>query len=307
MPVTILLAGKAAARLSTPAVWETAVARWVLLAGLAVALGGLAGRGLARQYKGAFPVPLPQPWALRGSLAGAVASAWLALIAVGSGNPVAGLAHASQLLSASQAAAATVELLSFLVAALLLRLRQPRWSAVPLLAVVAAEGVRAHPESIVPVGGALLTYCHLLPAVTWAGMLVYVLRLAVSWRRHPADMRGMVRLYGIAAGWLLAMVLVTGLVSAFVLVPVKSLLTTTYGRVLIVKAALVAVTAVLAVSGRVWLRRQPVAGTGPALATRLECGTLAAVLAVTALLTALTPPATPVRGVAVVRQHPAGR
>ena len=304
-----MLAGKAAAHLSRPAVWETAVARWVLLAGLALALGGLAGRGLARQYKGAFPAPLPQPWALRGALAGAAPSGWLALIALGSGNPVAGLAHGTRLLSAGQAAAAAAaaELISFLIAALLLRLRQPGWSVAPLLAVVAAEGVRAHPESIVPVGGALLTYCHLLPAVTWAGMLVYVLRAAVSWRDHPVDMRGLVRLYAVAAGWLFALVLGTGIVSALVLVPLKSLLTTTYGRVLIAKAVLVAVAAVFAVAGRVWLRRQPVPGAGPALATRLECGMLAAVLAVTALLTALTPPATPVRGVAAVRQHSPGR
>jgi len=52
VPVTTLLAGGAAARLSMPVVWETAVARWLLFAGLSVALGGLAGRGLARQYKG---------------------------------------------------------------------------------------------------------------------------------------------------------------------------------------------------------------------------------------------------------------
>ena len=32
-----------------------AAARWLMLAGLAGALGGLAGRGLARQYKGTAP------------------------------------------------------------------------------------------------------------------------------------------------------------------------------------------------------------------------------------------------------------
>ena len=74
--MTILLASGAPARLSMPVVWETAVARWLLFAGLAVALGGLAGRGLARQYKGSFPAPLPTPWALRGSVLGVAASAW---------------------------------------------------------------------------------------------------------------------------------------------------------------------------------------------------------------------------------------
>jgi copper transport protein len=304
--VTILLAG-AVARLSMPVVWETAVARWLMLAGLATALGGLAGRGLARQYKGRFPVPLPAPWALRGSLLAAVASAWLALIALGGADPATGLVHASRLLSTTASAVAAVEVVLFLVAAGLLRLRQPGWSVLPLLAVVAAEGVRAHPEGIIPVVGALITYCHLLPAAMWAGTLLYVLRAAIAWRQHPAEMRDLVRLYAIAGGWLFALVAITGVISALVLVPLRSLLTTTYGRVLIVKVVLVAVAACLAVAGQVWLRHLPRTGAGPAFATRLECATLAAVLAVTALLTALTPPATPVRGIAAVRQHPAGR
>jgi copper transport protein len=303
--VKILLTAPAAARLSMPVVWETAVARWLLLAGLSVALGGLAGRGLARQYKGRFPTPLPTPWALRGSLAGAVAAAWLSLIAVGGADPAAGLAHPGHLLSTAQGAAAFVELIGFLIAAGLLRLRQPGWSVVGLLAVVVAEGVRAHPETIIPIAGALITYCHLLPAVLWAGMLLYVLRAAWSWRDHPQEMRGLIRLYGNAAAWLFAVVVVTGVISALVLVPVGSLLTTAYGRILIVKAALVGAAAVLAVAGRVWLRRRPDRGAGPALATRLECGMLAAVLAVVALLTALTPPAHPIRTGAAERPREA--
>jgi copper transport protein len=288
-PATAVLAGRAAARLSQPVVWETAVGRWLLFAGLAVALGGLAGRGLARQYKGRFPAPLPGPWALRGSLLGLVASAWLAGVA------------ASRALS-------LVELVAFALAALLLRLRQSGWAVAPLLAVVVAEGIRGHPESIIPVVGALITYCHLVPAVLWTGMLVYVLRAAIAWRDYPEEMRGLVRLHAVAAAWLFALLLITGVISALVLVPLHSLLTTTYGRILIVKACLVAVAACFAVAGRVWLRRRPDRGAGPALATKLECATLAAVLAVTALLTALTPPAAPIRPAsAAAHQAPARR
>jgi copper transport protein len=287
-PAATVLAGPAAARLSQPVVWETAVARWLLFAGLAVALGGLAGRGLARQYKGRFPAPLPAPWALRGSLLGLVASAWLAGIA------------ASRALS-------LIELVAFALAALLLRLRQPGWAVVPLLAVVVAEGIRGHPESIIPVVGALITYCHLVPAVLWTGMLVYVLRAAIAWRDYPEEMRGLVRLHATAAAWLFALLVITGVISALVLVPLHSLLTTTYGRVLIVKACLVAAAACFAVAGRVWLRRRPGRAAGPALATKLECATLAGVLAVTALLTALTPPAAPIRSAAAAHQALARR
>ena len=252
LPVTTLLSDGVSARLSMPIVWETAVARWLLFAGLSVALGGLAGRGLARQYKGTFPVPLPAPWALRGSLLGAAASAWLALIAAGRA-PAAPVRHHG-------GCDRLVELAAFLIAAGLLRLRQPSLSVLPLLAVVAAEGVRAHPESVIPVVGALITYCHLLPAAIWAGSLLYVLRAAMAWRYHPADMRSLLRLYATAAAWLFTILVVTGVISALVLVPLGSLLTTTYGLVLIVKAVLVAVAACLAIAGRVWLRRRPEAG-----------------------------------------------
>ncbi len=282
--------------LSSPAVWVLATLRWLLFAGLSGALGGLAGRGLSRQYKGDFPGPLPTPWALRWSLLGLAAAAGLVVVAAGGGSLATGLAHPSvpRLTSASPGVIAMVEFGAFAAAAALLRWRLPGLSVVPLLAVVAAEGVRAHPEGIILVGGALLTYAHLLPSALWAGMLGYVLRTAIAWRSDPAAMRGLVRLYGTAAAWLFALVVSTGVVSALVLVPLGSLLTTAYGIVLVVKAVLVAVAAALAVAGRVWLRHQPAAGAGPARATKLEFGVLAAALAVTGLLTALTPPATPV-------------
>jgi copper transport protein len=292
--MTLLAAGPPA-RLSMPVVWETGVARWLMFAGLSVAVGGLTGRGLARQYKGDFPVRLPGPWALRGSLLGAAASAWLALIALGGADFLAGFAHLPRLFSTTQSAVAGVEVVAFLLAAGLLRLRQPGWSWVPLTAVIVAEGIRAHPETIIPVVGALITYCHLLPAAMWSGMLLYVLRVAILWRNHPGDMRGLMRLYATAAAWLFATLVVSGVISALVLVPLGSLLTTTYGIVLIVKAAVVAVAAGLAVAGRVWLRRRPERGAGPARVTRLECAALALALAAAGLLTALTPPAAPVR------------
>ena len=76
--------------LTTPALWLTGAERGLLLAGLSIALGGLAGlagRGLARQYLAREdsppgPAPLLPPWALRGSLAGLVASAALLVTAL---------------------------------------------------------------------------------------------------------------------------------------------------------------------------------------------------------------------------------
>ena len=94
---------------------------------------------------------------------------------------------------------------------------------------------------------------------------------------------------------------VTGLLSAVLLVPLDSLFTTNYGRFLIVKAALVAVVAGLAIAGRAALNRRAEPGAGPALATKVECGMLAAVLLVTGLLTVITPPPNAIFG----SSHPA--
>jgi copper transport protein len=291
--------------LSTPALWLTGVERWLMLAGLSVALGGLAGRGLARQYKGTAPAPLPPPWALRGSLLGLLASAALLVTAVAGPSLAAELARppAFGLGPQTTARAAGAELVCCAAAALLLRLRQPGWSVLPLLGVVVAEGLRAHPEGMIPAAGAALTWCHLLPAALWAGMLLYTLRAAAAWRADPAAMRGLIRQYGNAAGWLFAVVVVTGVVSAVLLVPLRSLLTTAYGEILVAKAALVAVTAILAIAGRVWLNRHPAPGGGPPLATRLECAALAAVLAVAGLLTVISPSAKPIYPSAGTPRH----
>jgi len=289
---------------SSPELWVVALLRWLLLCALAGAIGGIAGRALARGQAAPGPAALPGPGALRASLLGLAVSAGLAIEILGDNRLAAALTHPSlsRLLHTGDGVIAVVELASFAVAALLLRLRRPGLSVVPLLAVVGAEGVRAHPDGVVPVGGAMLTWAHLLPAAMWAGMLWYTVRAAVAWRSDPAAVRRLVRWYSLAAAWLFTLMVVTGVVTALVLVPVGSLLTTTYGRVLIVKAALVAAAASLAVAGRIWLRRAPgpvpAPGgprSGPALATKLEVGTLAVVLAVTAVLTVLTPPQAPIR------------
>jgi len=281
--------------LTVPGLWLTALERGLMLIGLAIALGGLAGRGLASNYKGTFPAPLPQPWALRGSLLGLAAAAGLVITAVADPSlvenlarpPVPGLrAHATVVIAA-------LELACFAVAAVLLRLKRPGPAVQPLLGVVLAESLRSHPEGLIPLAGALLTLCHLLPAVLWAGMLFYVVRAAVAWRADPAAMQDLIRLYANAAAWLFGVVVVTGLLSALLLVPLGSLLTTGYGRLLIGKAALVAVVAVLAIASRRSLRRRAAAAAGPPRTTKLEYALLAAVLLVTAVLTVITPPGKP--------------
>lgn len=281
-----------------------------MLAGLSVALGGLAGRAVARHYKGARPGPLPTPWAVRGSLLGAAASAALLLTAVAGPGLASRLAQppAPGLRGHATAVIALVELACFALAALLLKVRQAQPAAFLLSGVVLAEGIRAHPEGIVPVGGALLTCCHLLPAVLWAGLLFYVFRAALSWRASSAAVQGLFTMYAGLAAWLFGAVIITGIISVLVLVPLSKLFTTAYGLFVVAKAAVVLVAAAMAVSGRRWLRHRPAPGIGPALVTRIELYSLAAALAVTGILTVLTPPARPLgSGPAAAVVVPGGR
>jgi copper transport protein len=230
---------------------------------------------------------------VRGSLVGAAASAALLVTAVAGPGIAAGLARppAPGLHDGGTAEIAAIELGLFVLAALLLRFRRAGWGALLLCGVVFAEGVRAHPDGVIPVAGALLTYCHLLPAVLWAGMLLYALRAAVAWRADPAAAHGILQLYATAAGWLFGIVVVTGVISALILVPIGALLTTAYGLFLVAKAAVVCIAAGLALVGRNWLRRHPTLADAPARATRLELAALALVLAITGILTVMTPPA----------------
>jgi copper transport protein len=278
--------------LTTPDLWLTGIERGLMLAGLSLALGGLAGRGLARHYKGSRPGPPPAPWAVRGSLLGAVASAALLITALIGPGLAAQLARPNPpgLSSGGTAQIAAVELVLFALAAVLLRVRKSGPAAVLLCGVIIAEGIRSHPEGVVPAAGAFVTYCHVFPAVLWAGMLFYAVRTAIAWRAHPAAAQGIVRLYATAAAWLFALVVISGVVSALLLVPIGSLFTTAYGLFLVAKAVIVGVAAGAAVAGRVWLRRQSATASGPALATRLEVVALAVVIAITGILTVLTPP-----------------
>jgi copper transport protein len=297
--------------LSTPGLWLTGVERGLLLIGLCVALGGISGRGLAKNYKGDHPAPLPEPWVLPGSLLGMVGAGGLIVTALADPHLAAALAH--PLVPGPRAAAtlviAIVELACFGLTALLVKVGKPGASVQLLLVVVLAESVRAHPDGLLPIAGALLTICHLLPAAMWVGMLAYTLQAAVAWRGDPPAMRGLIRLYANAAAWLFAVVVITGIASAALLVPLGSFLTTGYGWFVIAKSVLVAIVAGLAIAGRRALNRAvavdavggggsgPAAeAAGPARVTKVELAMLAVVLIITGMLTVITPPAKSVFG-----------
>ena len=118
--------------MSSPELWVVALLRWLLLCALAGAIGGIAGRALARGQAAPGPAALPGPGARRASLLGLAASAGLAIEILGDNRLAAALTHPSlsRLLHTGDGVIAVVELASFAVAALLLRLRRPGLSVV---------------------------------------------------------------------------------------------------------------------------------------------------------------------------------
>lgn len=310
---TAAAAGRAGewAGLNVPA----GVLRWVLFAAIALGLGAAAGTLLAGRVRreaeggGAELARVPAPTLIAAAL-GLMATS--GLIAVG-GYGLAELlgSRPGQLLGIELAAFAS----AFMVAGLARMLGRPGLrtaAAAPLLAVVAAEALRAHVSALQPLAGAVLTAVHLLAAALWIGGLAQVLHAALRWRGEPGWVRLLLFDYAKLAVWLVIAVITTGAVQGLLLVPtVAELLGTGYGRVLLAKLAAVLLVISCAVLAHRRLRRR--LGGGIALqgrpgnrqdrpvghAARIEITTLVSVLALTAALTSLTPPAQAATGAAL--------
>jgi copper transport protein len=144
---------------------SAAVLRWALFAALALGLGGVAGTLLAgrirREPGGAELAPVPAPL-LAAAVVGLTATA--GLLAVG-GYGIAEVlgSRPGRLLGVELAAFAATAGLAGL-ARLLPRPALRAAAVVPLLAVVVAEALRAHPAELRPLAGGLLTAVHLLAA-----------------------------------------------------------------------------------------------------------------------------------------------
>ena len=259
----------------------TTILRWLLFAALAIALGEAAGRRLADRLNDT-PAQRPRSWALPAALLGIAAALGLSALQLGDGS-------LSSLTGTRPGVLSMVEVAGFGLAAVAVLVRRCVWAVLPLTAVLVAEALRAHPQAEQSAGGPLLTFVHLTAAALWAGTLVHVVRTLVAWRGEGASVRPLLLSYARLAAWLFAAVVVTGLISALLLVPLDELAPTTYGRVLLAKITVVSVVAGLALTARRRLRRT---GTGsPQRPARAETSLLAVVLALSAALTVLSVPA----------------
>ncbi len=132
---------------------------------------------------------------------------------------------------------------------------------------------------------------HLLCAMGWVGglfCLAQVLRRAAGGGVHGERLPAVLQRFSRAGYWLVALLLVSGCINALVLVPrPDSLVTSSYGRVLLVKIVLVLVMVAFALYNRlVLLARLPAKASTHALwrSVMAEQGVGLAVLASVALL-----------------------
>jgi len=262
--------------------WSTAGWRALLFAGFALAFGGvITRRSTATARAARSDLPELRSWVPAGlglALAGAIGLAVTlvadagALTALDSGT--AGLVLVTEIAGLAAALAVSMS-------------RYWRWTVLPLLAVAVAEGIRSHAAAAAGGWGAVLTTVHLLAAAAWAGGLVHTLQALRAWRHVRAArwwvLRGYVR---VAAGSVLLLA-GTGVVSGLWLVSLSQLAGTGYGRILLIKLAMVLVaTVVAAVARRLRQRR---AASRLIAAAGVEAGLLLVVLVVAAVLVS-TPP-----------------
>lgn len=274
-----------------PGVGTTALLRTVLVAALALHAGELAVIRPAHSVPG-VPGSLPRSWAVAASLTGAAAAFALIVQLAGLGSLRAGLSDLGSLGETYGTLPGRLALLQangFLAAAFCAAKRRPGWAAVPLAVVILAEAVRAHPEADSPAVGTALTVVHLTAAVLWCGGLVYVLRAMSGWRDAPGADRALLGRYVRLAAWLFAALTVTGTASTLRRLPLDQLLTSAYGRILVAKLVFVVLVSVLALAARRRLHR-PRQTHGAYRAARVEVAAPAAVVLVSALLTAVPVP-----------------
>lgn len=269
---------------AAPINWWSAGLRWVLFAGFAIGFGGL----IAQRYIDSARTAnsrLPQPRSPTTLALGLALAAALGLAT----QEVIDTRGPSGLWRTGSGAILVIEAAGLAAAVALTATRRRVWALAALLAVLGAEGWRAHPHTAAGPWGASVTAVHLAAAATWVGALVTTTLAVLAWRRESAALAWVLRGYMRLAVWTFAVVITSGVVAALLLVPLAQVFTTAYGWVLVVKVVLVLIAAGLAVTART-LQRQPARIAALPRVMRAEVATLVAVLAASATLVSTAPP-----------------
>jgi len=282
--VGIALPGAALAAAQTPPAWGGAALRWLLFAGLAVAVGGLIAQRFTATARAERPsLPPLRSWVPAGLvLALAAVLGLVAQLVIDAGSLAAAWDGRAGLVLLAEAAG--------LLAALVM-VKLGRWALIPLAIVVAAEGIRSHLGSVEGAWGAVLTGVHLAAVTVWVGALVHTARAVVAWRAVSDAVRWVLFSYVRLALWTYVVVVATGVLSVLALVPLTELVSSTYGRVLLIKLAVVAAASAAALGAR-RIHRDPTRSPRLRRLMTAEAGLLAVVLAATAVLVSTPPPTT---------------
>ncbi|CQD24791.1 copper resistance protein CopC [Mycobacterium lentiflavum] len=269
-------------RANTGPDWDTGLLRWLLLTGLAIAVGSLVAQratDAVRQEQPALP-RLPS-WVPAG-----VALAMVAVI----GLLIQRVSDAGAFAAVWQGRAGAVLLVQgagLVTAAAFAKFG--RWALAPLAIVIAAEGIRSHATINHGLWGAVLVSVHLAAVTVWVGALLHTTRAVLAWRHQRVAARSVMTCYVRIALWSYLLVVATGILTALAVVSLPQLISTTYGRVLLIKLTLVAAASLTALAGRL-IHRENMRISLLGNIIRVETGLLAAVLATSALLISTPPP-----------------
>ncbi len=282
-----------------------AVLRWVLLLGMALALGGFLARSVV-----ASTLPQAVPAVRRAgrlSLAGAVTAlvAALALLAVQASSAGVGV---GEVLAGGYAVrwvvrASGLVLLALAAAASLQdpgrgQVRQARrlllaGGALTCTGTALLGHAGAGALSITRV---LATAAHLAAALTWAGGVICLVLLVLARRpATPADVAWVaaLRAFALPASACVSIMVVTGLyLTSHVVGSVDAALSTFYGRTLLFKLTIATAAGVLALTNHRRLRSARVPGP-PRRTLLAEAATVVVVVAATAVLTSAQPATAP--------------
>lgn len=286
---------------SAPTGWWQGVAGWILLLGIAVGAGTLAGHRLVWQPVTGERLGRELSAVAANATAGAAIASVITLGLLArnfdSAGGTGGLGAIARRTIETRAGALdvlTIALLIFALVTLSLRL----WPDVTLVALVLAAGAtaaRSHPASGSAWFGAPVVVAHVTLAVLWAGALGHLLLVVLPGRsRYSGDVIiTVVQRYSRLAVWTAVTVLATGLISALAeFSNPTQLVTTGYGLVLAVKGILVVVGLLAALLARADALPRAAVEAVPVLRglTRVEAALIVAVIAASALLSNVAPP-----------------
>jgi len=281
--------------------WSAVAASWLVFIGLALGLGGLISERLVWRRTQSAQTVVAAPVAIGVALAAVGALLELLLLAGnqrGSGL-FAGL-HGGALANAlgTRPGGLTLALLIALVAAgALAALRSLRVAAVvPLLAAVAFVAVRGHSGTSGHGWAVAADSIHLAAVAAWLGALAHLVVIAVRAGAPAVTFVAGARRYSRLALPTVLIIVVSGVLTA---IPefrsVGAVVSSGYGRTLLIKAGLIGVALLLAAGAR---RRALPANPHPRLPllrrlTVVEATTLAGVLVAAAVLVNAAPPRAP--------------